>query len=219
MVGFKNFIMNNKKKVIFLSILLLVASSIQLVSDTTVVTSALAKNLFTSNLHEVAKARFFRSGEMSDEELSKVILDKGIKTVIDLRLDETDQNATIEQNGATLFHIPISSSKEPKKESVKKIIEVFKEAKEPILVHCSSGTHRTGFVTALWLMFKGIGGIEVIDEQLSPKYGFFKPERTLKAMVQGEPTLDQLLWDLKEKNKNSGLDFNTWLESYIGSTQ
>lgn len=171
----------------------------QMVGETTAVTSYLANTIFANNLHEVVPHRFFRSAEMSRAELKDTIKRHGIKTVIDLRLDpdtpdstglrEADAAATA---GAIYVHLPFSSARADQLDQLAKLLELYDSAPLPILVHCSSGTHRTGVAAALWLLEKEHRPYDEAMLQLTPRYGFFRLERDMKSFFQGAPTLDMI---------------------------
>ncbi len=152
----------------------------QLFTDSTKVTSYLANTLFANNFHEVVPDRFYRSAQMSHEDLTETIKKNGIKTVIDLRLgkEEPDSNGIVEsqtakQAGAAYKHVSLRSTAVPEKAKIEELLNVYENAETPILVHCSSGTHRTGVATAIWLMTKEGMSVEDAEKQLSPEYGFF----------------------------------------------
>lgn len=191
----------------------------QLFTETTYFTSFAANFFFRSNLHEVVPGRFFRAAEMSREDLAETIKKYGIHTVVDLRLqpDAPDESGKSEQevageNGAKYHWIPFSSSKMNQQNKVRELLEVFDTAAPPVLVHCSSGTHRSGLASAIWLLDKEHAPIAKAEEQLSLKYGFFQFERDLKELVQGSPTLDDVLWQYADAARGSRQTFREWLE-------
>ena len=66
--------------------LLIVLEATQLFGEQTIFTSSVAHLMFSENLHEVAAGRYYRAGEMDNKALQQIMTDRGIKTVIDLRL-------------------------------------------------------------------------------------------------------------------------------------
>lgn len=190
----------------------------QIVGDTTVVTSYLANLLFRNNLHEVSAGRFYRSGEMSHKDLQQTIKELGIKTVIDLRwasdepeADGLQEKDVVQGAGADYYHLRFKSSALPKTERVDRLLELYDSASEPILVHCSSGTHRTGMASAIWVNQRLGLGEEAMREQMSIKYGFFRWERQIKEFFQKQKTLDYLIWDYFAEKKPDE-SFRQWWE-------
>ena|SRR5205085_3883048 len=82
----------------------------------------------------------------------------GIKTIIDLRDDPRDYAKPMaEQAGLHYFNLPLSDTKFPTEENVKKFLELANsEQNWPVFVHCAGGRHRTGAMTAVYRMtFEG----------------------------------------------------------------
>ncbi len=191
----------------------------QLISDTTAVTSFIANSFFSNNLHEVVPGKFYRSAEMKVSEMVKVAKANGIKTVVDLRLsnEEVDSEGRSEEQalkdaGISYRHIPFNSGRDNQLPRVKELLTAYSEIEQPILVHCSSGTHRAGLASAIWLLEQENKNIDAANEQFSPKYGFFQRERDLKALYEGRPTLDAIFWRYKDANAKTPVRFRDWLE-------
>ena len=193
----------------------------QMESDSTAVTSSLANLVFRNNLHEVVPGKFFRSAQMARSELAAVIEKHGIKSVIDLRLDEdapdktgATEAQTAASHGAEYRHIGFSSSKAAQRPSILALLKAYDEMPLPILVHCSSGTHRSGVASALWLLDKEMSTPEIALEQLSFRFGYFQVERDLKAWRTGRPTLDRVVSEYaKVAHANGAPPLRRWLSS------
>ena len=190
-----------------------------MVGETTYFTSFASNFLFHNNLHVVAPGRFYRSAQMSREDIQSTIQRLGIRTVIDLRLnnDEPDasgrtQRETVERQGATYLHIPFSSARANQIDRLQNLVRAYESSPRPILVHCSSGTHRSGVASAVWLLDRENAPIETALEQITLRYGFIQWERDLKALFQGEPTLDTVLTDYAKAAAAEPLTFREWLE-------
>lgn len=217
-------------KFLFLALSLIIFAGIglQIASDSTAFTSALPNMAFSNNFNVVVPGRFYRSAQMSTQALDETIKKNGIKTVIDLRLDpnEKDDGSITEKwaaeiNGATYYQVRLASSKLPSPERLSELLNIYDRAELPILAHCSSGTHRTGFASFLWLIDKEQAPLEQALDQLTAKYGFFLLERKLKAWSQSKPTLDTLIWDYRDALANgNGQDMRTknfrdWALNYL----
>lgn len=202
----------------------------QMFGQTTAFTSWIANMLTKHNFNTVVADTFYRSGEMGAEELDEIIRNNNIKTIIDLRLDpnEKDDGSLSEKwiselDSAEYYNVKLSSSKIPSYETVSELIEIYDKAKIPILVHCSSGTHRTGFASFVWMLEKENSSVELASEQLSLKYGFIPLERKLKSWFQKEPTLDHVVWSYRDwtlKQRAEGKkqeDFRIWIKAFLSS--
>jgi protein tyrosine phosphatase (PTP) superfamily phosphohydrolase (DUF442 family) len=178
---------------------------------------AVASYFLNDNLREVSPGRFYRSGKLEREKLRSLIKRLNIKTVVNLRLgkDSPDESGLLEKEvteaaGAVYTHIPLNGREFPSPERIQMLLDVFDRGEEPFLVHCTSGTHRSGIASALWLHDKEKLPLQLALEQLTILYGFIKTERMLKNRF-GRPTADKFIWMYKERHEQSGIDFRTWL--------
>ena len=211
-------------KIFFKIILIIVIVSMilllpQLFSETTAITSYISSILTNNNFHTVVEDRLYRSGDMSNKELSKLLKDKKINTVVDLHYgdDEPDRDGLIAENivtesGANYFHVPLLGSRIPSIETVRSLVKVFDQASFPVLVHCSSGTHRSGVASIIWLLTQENVDPKIAVQQLSTKYGYFYFERWLKGKIQGHATIDQLIWNYIEDYNQNGISFRDWIK-------
>ena len=133
----------------------------------------------TGNLHEVESGVFFRSAQLDGPNLTRLILDMNIRTIINLRGAHPSENwyaaeaSIAEGYGVHYIPIPLSSGKEPDIATMLKIAEILRSAPGPILVHCRSGADRTSLVSAIYeLVVEGVGP-DAAAAQLSPFYGHF----------------------------------------------
>ncbi len=130
----------------------------------------------TENFHEVDPGRFYRSAQLTPEELSEKIEAYGIKTVISLR--GAPQQAYWYQPEVELLHrkgvvfkaYGLDVDTFPTKEQLTGLLDDFDHAPKPILIHCRSGADRTGMVSALYAFDKMGQSREDALRQLAFKY-------------------------------------------------
>ena len=204
---------------LFILVGMLLLALPQLVTDSTVISSYVAHVMFENNFHAVVPGRVFRSGEMSNESLARLIDENKIATILDLRLSGArpeDTGLTEEDvakaKGVVYRHIPLQSSRVPEPWRMNCLIEEIQKAQTPVLIHCSSGTHRTGVAAGIWLMLREGGTLNQALDQLNLRYGFLLWERKLKGWWEGKPTLDYLLFQYAK-------DTQTRPEAYIPWTK
>jgi uncharacterized protein (TIGR01244 family) len=221
--------MKNRDRIVILITLgislLVYFESDQIFSERTRLTSFIANVLFKDNFHQIIPTKLYRSAEMPSERLEQRIKENGIKTVIDLRLSKDDEESaltdlseeeTVNSLGAKYIHFPLRGTRELSREELLGLLEIFKEVKPPLLVHCSSGTHRSGVVSAMWMIDQEQMSVSDAAQQLSPRYGFFGFERGLKSLIQGHATVDNLLWTFQEKQKAHNMTLREWAEGRQG---
>lgn len=172
--------------------------------------------LLYDNFHALIPDRVYRSGQMSHPRLEETIKSLGIRTVIDLRAGDAKPQAdgrvegeVVESNGAAYIHVPLVTTRVPTKERILDLLKAFDGAEEPLLMHCSSGQHRTGMASALWLIYQEGKSTSEAWRQLSPRYGFFMLEYHYRLWENEHPPLPQLLMDYEAARE---LPFKDWVE-------
>ncbi len=197
----------------------------QLISESTWFTSSFSYLFAKDNFHEVVPGLLYRSATLDKEEFIENVKKHNIKTVIDLRKggDEakledqgfSERNLS-EELGANYEWIPMVGSNTRQKQSLEKLIEISEKTEGPVLIHCSSGTHRSGVVTAIWLMLKDEEPPEDAAKQLSSEYGFFYWERKLKSFFLGHETIDGIIWHYLKNYRATGISFKEWFFNQEG---
>jgi protein tyrosine/serine phosphatase len=110
----------------------------------------------TQNFYEVDPGKFYRSAQMTPDELDDVIHRYGIKTVISLRGAPESSGwykpeiETLKKNGVDFRAYWLSTDAFPNYEELGDLLRDLKYAKRPILIHCKAGADRTGMVAALY---------------------------------------------------------------------
>jgi uncharacterized protein (TIGR01244 family) len=192
----------------------------QMGTESTYFTSYAANALFRYNFHPVVPGRLYRSAQMPRDELIRTVQEHGIKSVIDLRLmaDAPDDTGMTEAEaarraGAAYRHIPFSSARVDQRASFTMLLAAYRELPSPVLLHCSSGTHRAGVASAVWLIDQAGWSPEHAAEQLTMKFGFFQPERDLKAFLKGHPTLDRAIREFVRVRRDRKISFREWVHT------
>lgn len=115
------------------------------------------KKLF-DNFHAVQTGTLYRCSQLSSQRLKRYIKRLGIKTIINLR--GTNQNkqwwrdeyALAKDFNLHFYNIAMNSKTLPSKENLLKLLSIYENAPRPILLHCYSGSDRTGEASALWVI-------------------------------------------------------------------
>ena len=118
----------------------------------------------------------YRSAQPKTGQIARLVEDYGIKTLLIVREGSSrkvpDEKEYAEANGLNFVQIPILSRAEIPPEQIESFFACVDDpAKRPVLVHCSAGLHRTGFLCALYRIERqGWELSRAIDEMLS--FGF-----------------------------------------------
>jgi protein tyrosine phosphatase (PTP) superfamily phosphohydrolase (DUF442 family) len=133
----------------------------------------------TGNIHAVTDGVVYRSAQLNGARLVETLQQYGIKSVINLRGDNvgdewyTNELQLTTAQGAVHYDIGMYAKSQPDAATVTRIFEVLRTAPRPILIHCSSGSDRSGLVAAIYKHFIEGRSVHESEEQLSFRYGHF----------------------------------------------
>lgn len=132
---------------------------------------------YPSRIHTVVEGKFYRSGQLSEEQLQRTIKEKGIKTIINLRGKFSDtQWYSMEaqltgQHDIKLYDIGISPRDLPRYRKLIKLTDIILASEKPVLIHCYKGADRSGMVSALALAIELDPPFSELKKQFSFRYG------------------------------------------------
>ncbi len=133
---------------------------------------------FPKNFHKVNE-NLYRSGQPDKDEFFSLHTFNGIRSVLNLRENNSDQeeiNAVNRRwkNGITLYEIPLDTGN-ISEDDLYKILTVIRNAPKPLLIHCWHGSDRTGCaVAASRIVFENWSVEDAISELMKPEYGHHK---------------------------------------------
>jgi protein tyrosine phosphatase (PTP) superfamily phosphohydrolase (DUF442 family) len=140
--------------------------------------------LFGSNVHTVIPGRVYRSAQLSQSQLERLIAQIGLRTVVNLRgcCPETpwyqdDARATCRM-GINQEDLTFSARRYPHPGEVQRLLEVLDQAEYPLLFHCARGADRTGLASTLAVLLLTDQDLKVARRQLWLRYGHLAVGRT-----------------------------------------
>lgn len=131
----------------------------------------------TGNFHPVVQGEVYRSAQPSREQLSRYVRQHGIRTVINLRGANVgddwydDEISESRRLGVSHVDFRMSASRELSQEQAAALIRILAEADKPVLIHCKSGSDRTGLASALYMSSVAHRGEEAAEAQISLAFG------------------------------------------------
>jgi protein tyrosine/serine phosphatase len=131
------------------------------------------------NVHVVEDGALYRSAQLNENKLSDVISTFGIKSVINLRGENRglrwydDEIRVSRALGVTHFNVRMTAVRDTDDATVTQLMETLRTAPRPMLIHCESGSDRTGLAAALYERFLKEKPAEIAAGQISFRYGHF----------------------------------------------
>ncbi|MBL0370447.1 dual specificity protein phosphatase family protein [Rhizobium sp. KVB221] len=130
----------------------------------------------TGNFAEVLPDQLYRSAQPSADDIARYAERYGIKTVVNLRGASDakwyrQEVAATQKAGIKLIDFGMSASRPLTSKQTDQLIALLKDAPKPILIHCKSGSDRTGLVSIIYL--QRLAGVdeETAEGQLSIRFG------------------------------------------------
>lgn len=160
------------------------------------------------NLHQVADG-IWRSAQPAPRHL-RAAAERGVRRVINLRGEELYGGYWLEKQtcaglGLELVDIRLRSRAAPSRRDIAAIRAEIAAIDRPTLIHCKSGSDRTGLFCALYLILAEGVPVTEARRQLSLRYGHIRFTKT--------GILDHLFDQYLEHDARSPIPFAEWLDA------
>lgn len=159
----------------------------------------------TGNFHVVEAGRVYRSAQMSESELNRMIAQYGIRSVLNLRgaypgeAWYDNEVAVSRANGIDHFDYALRPDKLVNVKQSEELLQAIRNAPSPLLIHCKMGSDRTGLVSALYL-FSRTKNRGFAGHELSLRYGHF-PYLTSRSNAMDESFQAYVTYALNREGK------------------
>jgi protein tyrosine/serine phosphatase len=160
------------------------------------------------NMHDMGGG-MFRANQPSPKRIA-VLAEMGIKTILNLRGESPKGYYLLEkeacaQHGITLIDYRMYSRDVHSPEKLLGAKALFEQIDYPCVMHCKSGSDRTGIMGVLYRHFKMGDSIETALEQLSLRYLHVKAGKT--------GMLDHFFEDYLAYNAHRPIAFSEWVQT------
>jgi protein tyrosine phosphatase (PTP) superfamily phosphohydrolase (DUF442 family) len=177
---------------------------------------AFSRFLFLGNFRVVEDGTLFRSAQPHGTTAAQLIESYHPSSILNLRGGSpsdpwyaAEVRAT-EQAHVDFYDFPLSAVRRPSRRDLLTLLDVLRTCKYPLLVHCKSGSDRTGLVVALYLMTRrGVAPRQAEDRGFSIWCGhvpLFGPEHL------HEPIAEYDAWLSARGLPHSPERFRAWVE-------
>jgi len=136
------------------------------------------------NFHQITQGEAYRSAKLDGDKLEHYIKKYNIKSIVNLLGEDAHKPWYREELQISTEHnirhydIHLSATHEPTEEDARKLVEIFKTAPRPVLIHCKGGSDRSGLVAAMWKVIVDNEPKSEARKQLSILYGHFPIGKT-----------------------------------------
>ncbi len=129
------------------------------------------------NFHAVTIGEAYRSAQLDNDELAYYVKRYHIKSILNLRGKNlastwyTDEVNFSLKNKVAHYDIALTAYSAPQAADVINLMDIFKSAPRPLLIHCQAGADRSGLVAAMWKVVIDKASKTEADRQLSILFG------------------------------------------------
>ena len=129
------------------------------------------------NFHPITYGEAYRSAQLDGDDFEYYIKKYNIQSIVNLRGKHPEDSWYREETNISAKHnikhydISLSSSRGPAEEDISRLIQIFKSAPRPVLIHCQAGADRSGLAAAIWKVVVDKEPKSEAEKQLSILYG------------------------------------------------
>lgn len=130
----------------------------------------------TGNIASIEPGASFRSGQLTPGGLERLIRSRRIRTVVNLRGCNPDndwypaERAATLAAGATQVDLALASDLWLSRDQMRTLVDVLRRAERPLLIHCEWGAERTGLASAFAELLRPGGSLESARAQFGLYY-------------------------------------------------
>lgn len=113
--------------------------------------------------------KLYRGGQPNTDGFRQ-LKEMGVKTIINLRLEDSSEEAIVKDLGLNYVHIPIPDTTPPTKGQTALFLKILNENRnDRVFVHCAAGKNRTSAMVSVWRIEHGMKPSDALRESL--KFG------------------------------------------------
>ena len=133
---------------------------------------------YDGNVHVVESGRVLRSAQPTAARLDAISHQYAIRSVLNLRGDNAgkpwydEEMRASHADGLVHFDYALSAEHDVTPAQMDELMRIVAAAPKPLLIHCNAGADRTGLVSALYQVSRGVPASQAAT-QLSLHYGHF----------------------------------------------
>ena len=180
-----------------------------------ITTYSFRRPLFHGNFGVVERERVFRSAQ-PEAGLAETIRTNHLASILNLRGGSTadkfyaNEVRVTKELGVEFYDFPMSATRRPTRRELLVLIDLLGRCRYPLLIHCKSGSDRTGLATALYLMVGRGVGPKTASRAFTLDYGHVALNGTQRLH---EPLDEYATWLITEQLAHTPERLRSWVET------
>jgi len=137
------------------------------------------------NFHPITRGEAYRSAILDRDELEHYVRNYNIKSIVNLLGKHPNESWYQEEMEVSADHnvrhydLSLPATREPTEEDAQELVEIYKTAPRPVLVHCKAGADRSGLAAAMWKVIVDKEPKSEAAKELSILYGHIPIGKTI----------------------------------------
>lgn len=162
----------------------------------------------TGNIHTVIPKQVYRSEHLSAARYQRLLQKYNIKTVLGLApmSDLNQEERIISRKHGVYIYFPMHAMGKTSLPKLKKLTSILMHARRPLLIHCKSGSDRTGLASAVVLILDNAPIDKAMKQVDFVRYGIMNGNSTGRVTLR-----PYVLWLSKYHLPSSRQSYLNWL--------
>ncbi len=176
---------------------------------------------FHGNVGIVDPGKVYRSAQPVGG-LRRFVRERNLASVLDLRAGSPadwwydNEVRVCRDSGVAFYDFPMSPERRPTRRELLVLIDFFQQCRYPLLIHCKSGSDRTGLASAIYLMVaREVPPVEA-ERAFSLRYWHIP---VLGKERLHDPLVEYAAWLARTNQSHSSARFRTWVEQNYESVE
>ena len=137
------------------------------------------------NFYPITDDEAYRSAQLDRDEFEYYIKEYDIKSIVNLLGKHPNESWYQEEMEVSADHnvrhydLSLPATREPTEEDAQELVEIYKTAPRPVLVHCKAGADRSGLAAAMWKVIVDKEPKSEAAKELSILYGHIPIGKTI----------------------------------------
>ena len=138
-----------------------------------------------TNKHTVIPGKVYRTAQLDGDELTRLIAEKKVRTVVNLRGTGPDtawymaEARATHAAGVSQEDVALSAKRLPAPAEIRRLVDILDHTEYPVVFHCQRGADRTGLAATATLLLLTDATPDRARRQLWPRYGHVRGGRTV----------------------------------------